>query len=138
MMEEQKETVGFSAGTRGSKTKGARVDKKPALSESGTDKNPADRARKAHAMPRDAFEALRIRLFVIAVTAARSPKRVRFTSSHTWRAMMSILPSKNPLKDELRYNELDGVTGGLVVIAIIAVLIAMPIPCWTILFLLNP
>lgn len=51
---------------------------------------------------------------------------------------MSILPSKNPLKDELRYNELDGVTGGLVVIAIIAVLIAMPIPCWTILFLLNP
>jgi hypothetical protein len=58
MMEEQKETVGFSAGTRGSKTKGARVDKKPALSESGTDKNPADRARKDHAMPRDAFEAL--------------------------------------------------------------------------------
>jgi hypothetical protein len=51
--------------------------------------------------------------------------------------MMSILPSKNPLKDELRYNELDGVTGGLVVIAIIAVLIAMPIPCWTILFLLQ-
>jgi hypothetical protein len=137
MMEEQKETVGFSAGTRGSKTKGARVDKKPALSESGTDKNPADRARKAHAM-RSRRYSLRIRLFVIAVTAARSPKRVRFTSSHTWRAMMSILPSKNPLKDELRYNELDGVTGGLVVIAIIAVLIAMPIPCWTILFLLNP
>jgi hypothetical protein len=51
--------------------------------------------------------------------------------------MMSILPSKNPLNDELRYNELDGVSG-LAVIAIIAVLIAMPIPCWTILFLLNP
>ena len=70
-----------------------------------------------------------------AVTAARSLKGVRLTSTHTWRAMMSNLRSKN---DELRYNELNGVSGSLVVIAIIAVLIAMPIPCWTILFLLNP
>jgi hypothetical protein len=47
---------------------------------------------------------------------------------------MSNLRSKN---DKLRYSEPNGVTGSLVVIAIIAVLIALPIPCWTILFLQN-
>jgi hypothetical protein len=41
---------------------------------------------------------------------------------------MSIGQCKSPVKDELRDDELDGVTGGLVVIGIIAILIAMPIP----------
>jgi hypothetical protein len=41
---------------------------------------------------------------------------------------MSIGQCKSPVKDELRDDELDGVTGGLVVIAIIAILIGMPLP----------
>jgi hypothetical protein len=71
----------------------------------------------------------------MAVTAAQSPKHVRFNSSHNMEGNDEHSPKQEPLKDELRYNELDC---GLVMIATIAVLIAMPIPCWTILFLLNP
>jgi hypothetical protein len=51
LMEQQKETVGFNVGTRGSKVKGARVSEKPTLKEAGIDKNTAHRARKAHAVP---------------------------------------------------------------------------------------
>jgi hypothetical protein len=58
LMEEQKETVGFSVGTRGSRIKGARVDERPTLTEAGIDKHLADRARKAFAMETDAFEEL--------------------------------------------------------------------------------
>jgi hypothetical protein len=41
----QKETVGLSAGTRGSPVKGARVDEKPTLGSQGIDKNLAHQAR---------------------------------------------------------------------------------------------
>ena len=45
LMEEQKKTIGFSVGTRGSHIKGARVDDKPTLKEAGIDKNLAHEAR---------------------------------------------------------------------------------------------
>ena len=41
----QKETVGLSVGTRGSRIKGARVDEKPTLASQGIDKNLAAQAR---------------------------------------------------------------------------------------------
>ena len=41
----QKETIGLSAGTRGSRVKGARVDDKPTLASQGIDKNLAQQAR---------------------------------------------------------------------------------------------
>jgi hypothetical protein len=52
LMKAQKETVGLSAGTRGSKKKGARVDDKPTLKEAGIDKNLAHQSRTA-AKPSD-------------------------------------------------------------------------------------
>ena len=42
MIRTQKQTVGLSAGTRGSPVKGARVDNKPTLAAAGIDKNLAD------------------------------------------------------------------------------------------------
>jgi hypothetical protein len=42
---EQKDTVGLSAGTRGSRVKGARVDEKPTLASQGIDKNLAQQTR---------------------------------------------------------------------------------------------
>jgi N6-adenosine-specific RNA methylase IME4 len=41
----QKETIGLSAGTRGSRIKGARVDEKPTLDSQGIDKNLAHQGR---------------------------------------------------------------------------------------------
>ena len=52
----QKETVGLSAGTRGSRVKGARVDDKPTLASQGIDKNLANQARRLGALPDDRFE----------------------------------------------------------------------------------
>ena len=46
----QKETVGLSAGARGSRVKGARVDDKPTLASQGLDKNLAHQARVLGAM----------------------------------------------------------------------------------------
>jgi N6-adenosine-specific RNA methylase IME4 len=52
----QKETVGLSVGTRGSRIKGARVDDKPTLAMQGIDKNLAQQARVLGAMDDAAFE----------------------------------------------------------------------------------
>jgi hypothetical protein len=52
----QKETVGLSAGARGSRVKGARVDDEPTLASQGLDKNLAHRARVLGAMDDAAFE----------------------------------------------------------------------------------
>jgi len=52
----QKETVGLSAGARGSRVKGARVDDKPTLASQGLDKNLAHQARLLGAMDEAAFE----------------------------------------------------------------------------------
>jgi hypothetical protein len=52
----QKETVGLSAGARGSREKGARVDDKPTLASQGLDKNLAHQARLLGAMDEAAFE----------------------------------------------------------------------------------
>jgi hypothetical protein len=52
----QKETVGLSAGTRGSRVKGARVDDKPTLASQGLDKNLAHQARLLGVMDEAAFE----------------------------------------------------------------------------------
>jgi hypothetical protein len=51
----QKETVGLSAGARGSREKGARVDDKPTLASQGLDKNLAHQARLLGAMDEAAF-----------------------------------------------------------------------------------
>jgi hypothetical protein len=56
LIAEQKKTVGLSAGTRGSKKKGARVDDKPTLKEAGIDKNTAHRARTEAAKSPEQFE----------------------------------------------------------------------------------
>ena len=53
LIKEQERTVGLSAGARGSKKKGARVDDKPTLAEAGIDKNLAHQSRTA-AKPTDA------------------------------------------------------------------------------------
>lgn len=58
LMEAQKNSVGLSAGTRGSKIQGARVDERPTLAEAGIDKHLADRARKYAAIPEDKFETI--------------------------------------------------------------------------------
>jgi hypothetical protein len=55
LMQAQRETVGLNVGTRGSRTKGARVSEKPTLAEAGIDKNTAHRARRAAAMPEATF-----------------------------------------------------------------------------------
>jgi len=52
----QKDSVGLSVGTRGSKIKGARVDKKPTLASQGIDKNLANQARNLGALSDDQFE----------------------------------------------------------------------------------
>jgi hypothetical protein len=52
----QKETVGLSVGTRGSRVKGARVDEKPTLASQGIDKNLAHNARKLGALSEEDFE----------------------------------------------------------------------------------
>ena len=52
----QKDTIGLSAGTRGSRVKGARVDDKPTLASQGIDKNLAQQARVLGAMDEAAFE----------------------------------------------------------------------------------
>src|SRR5262245_33425852 len=52
----QKDTIGLSAGTRGSRVKGARVDDKPTLASQGIDKNLAHQARVLGAMDEAAFE----------------------------------------------------------------------------------
>ena len=51
----QKETVGLSAGARGSRVRGARVDDKPTLASQGLDKNLAHQARLLGAMDEAAF-----------------------------------------------------------------------------------
>jgi hypothetical protein len=56
LMERQKQTVGLSAGTRGSKKKGARVDDKPTLKEAGIDKNLAHRSRTAAKLSDQEFQ----------------------------------------------------------------------------------
>ena len=56
LMQAQRETVGFNVGTRGSRTRGARVSEKPTLAEAGIDKNTAHRARQAAAMPEPIFQ----------------------------------------------------------------------------------
>jgi hypothetical protein len=61
---EQKETVGLSAGTRGSRVKGARVDEKPTLASQGIDKNLAQQARVVGKLSDEGFEE--------AVTKARA------------------------------------------------------------------
>src|SRR5262249_61528173 len=61
---EQKETVGLSAGTRGSRVKGARVDEKPTLASQGINKNLAQQARVLGKLSDEGFEA--------AVTKARA------------------------------------------------------------------
>jgi hypothetical protein len=61
---EQKETVGLSAGTRGSRVKGARVDEKPTLASQGIDKNLAQQARVLGKLSDEGFEE--------AVTKARA------------------------------------------------------------------
>jgi hypothetical protein len=55
MRQAQKETVGLSAGARGSREKGARVDDKPTLASQGLDKNLAHQARLLGAMDEAAF-----------------------------------------------------------------------------------
>jgi hypothetical protein len=52
----QKETVGLSVGTRGSRIKGARVDDKPTLASQGIKKATAHQARVLAAMDDPAFE----------------------------------------------------------------------------------
>ena len=54
----QKETVGLSAGTRGSRVRGARVDGKPTLAAQGIDKNLAHQARVLGALTDQNFEAV--------------------------------------------------------------------------------
>ena len=54
---EQKETVGLSAGSRGSRVKGARVDEKPTLASQGIDKNLAQQARVLGKLSDESFEA---------------------------------------------------------------------------------
>jgi hypothetical protein len=61
---EQRETVGLSAGTRGSRVKGARVDEKPTLASQGIGKNLAQQARVLGKLSDENFEA--------AVTEARA------------------------------------------------------------------
>jgi hypothetical protein len=56
MIEAQKQTVGLSAGTRGSRKKGARVDEKPTLASQGIDKNLAHHARVLGALSDAKFE----------------------------------------------------------------------------------
>ena len=61
---EQRETVGLSAGTRGSRVKGARVDEKPTLASQGIGKNLAQQARVLGKLSDEGFEK--------AVTKARA------------------------------------------------------------------
>ena len=58
MMAEQRESVRFSQGTRGSPVRGARVDDRPTLVIAGIDKHLADRARKYAAIPEQKFKSI--------------------------------------------------------------------------------
>ena len=56
LIEAQKESIGLSVGTRGSRIKGARVDEKPTLAEAGIDKNLAHDARVLGKLSDQEFE----------------------------------------------------------------------------------
>jgi hypothetical protein len=73
MTKAQKETVGLSAGTRGSRVKGARVDDKPTLASQGIDKNLANEARTWAEMTEEKFE----QEVAIKTEAVKSKKRKR-------------------------------------------------------------
>jgi N6-adenosine-specific RNA methylase IME4 len=56
LIDAQRQTVGLSEGTRGSKVRGARVDGKPTLSQAGINKNLAHDARTLRALSEERFE----------------------------------------------------------------------------------
>jgi hypothetical protein len=81
IMQAQRETVGFNVGTRGSRTRGARVSEKPTLAEAGIDKNLAHKARSAAAMTAPEFESVKEnkRKSIIA-KAKTEPKKKKATA----------------------------------------------------------
>jgi hypothetical protein len=84
LMEAQRETVGFNVGTRGSRTKGARVNEKPTLAEAGIDKNLAHRARSAAAMTVPEFEAAKeTKRKSISVKLKTQPRKKKTTAQVT-------------------------------------------------------
>jgi hypothetical protein len=97
MRQGQKETVGLSAGVRGSRVKGARVDDKPTLASQGIDKNLAQQGRVLGALSDENFEAIvvatRDKVARAVRTAVREVEMKQKHESYSLETPRVMLPS---------------------------------------------
>ena len=96
----QKETIGLSAGTRGSRVKGARVDDKPTLASQGIDKNLAQQARVLGKLSDEGFEKA-VTKTRAKVTHRRARKRTKSEREATIEANRQIVAAEKN-KEEAR------------------------------------
>jgi hypothetical protein len=95
----QKETIGLSAGTRGSRVKGARVDDKPTLASQGIDKNLAQQARVLGKLSDEGFEKA-ITKTRAKVTHRRARKRTKSEREATIEANRQIVAAEKNKEEE--------------------------------------
>ena len=95
----QKETIGLSAGTRGSRVKGARVDDKPTLASQGIDKNLAQQARVLGKLSDEGFEKA-VTKTRAKVTHRRARKRTKSGREATIEAKRQIVAAEKNKKEE--------------------------------------
>jgi hypothetical protein len=108
MRQAQKQSIGLSVGTKGSRIKGARVDEKPTLASQGIDKNLAHQGRVLGALSDEKFEAVVAdardnvaRVVRTVVRQAESQQKRKTYSLETPRAM---LPSPTGRKIRVARN----------------------------------
>jgi hypothetical protein len=95
----QKETIGLSAGTRGSRVKGARVDDKPTLASQGIDKNLAQQARVLGKLSDKGFEKA-VTKTRAKVAHRRARKRTKSEREATIEANRQIVAAEKNKKEE--------------------------------------
>ena len=95
----QKETIGLSAGTRGSRVKGARVDDKPTLASQGIDKNLAQQARVLGKLSDEGFEKA-VTKTRAKVTHRCARKRTKSEREATIEANRQIVAAEKNKKEE--------------------------------------
>jgi N6-adenosine-specific RNA methylase IME4 len=106
MIAAQKQTVGLSAGTRGSRVKGARVDDKPTLASQGIDKNLATNARKLGALADEDFEHAVGEARAAVSNVVRDALRVKTKEARRAEHMAKLVEASRlnaPLPSDRRY-----------------------------------
>jgi hypothetical protein len=81
LMQAQRKTIGFNVGTRGNRTRGARVSEQPTLAEAGIDKYLAHKARSAAAMTASEFEAAKETKRTSIIAKPKTQPRKRKTTA---------------------------------------------------------